>query len=335
MQKIKVTDDIEFAYQDSGAPLNKADYPTIVFIHGHTYHSGAFAKMLASAAAGGYRLILPNRRLYPGSTPYTADEIKAMDASNAPEDIATAFSKQGEYLLLFIDKIIQQLGLESVSVGGWSLGTSFMNSLVGAIEAVDAETKARVTEHVKGLIWWDPPATGHGFDDPPTGGWIPLYDESIAPEQRAQAFVSWVTQYYPHPDLEKKDCYKLIYKLDDPIKRPTFTDVPFEEILKMVDFSAGPTADNHVADFYFQPAHRILREKAFFNSKIREAWHSSTFSVVYGEQTTYNIIWGVWKLQEESEKTGLPIAFKAMPGVNHFGMYDEPQLVLSTIQSCA
>lgn len=328
--------------------------------------------MLTSAAAGGYRLILPNRRLYPGSTPYTEDEIKAMDATNTPEAIATAFSKQGEYLLLFIDKIIQQLGLKEVSLGGWSLGTSFMNSLVGAIEAVDAETKARVTEHVKGLIWWgscgfyiryiqlethelylDPPATAHGFDDPPTGGWIPLYDESIAPEQRGPAFVNWVTQYYPHPELEKKDCYKLIYKVDEPIKSPTFTDVPFEEILKMVDFSAGPTADNHVADFYFQPAHRILREKAFFNPKIREAWHSSTFSVVYGEQTTYNIIWAVWKLQEESDKTGLPIAFKSMPGVNHFvsvglfystrtlaeqgcqGMYDEPQLALSTIKSCA
>ena len=171
MQTIKVTENIEFAYQDSGAPSNKDDYTTIVFIHGHTYHSGtcttyayslslsrkytgAFEKMLQLATAGDYRLIFPNRRLYPGSTPYTAEEIKAMDATNTPENIAAEFEKQGEYLLLFIDKIIQQLGLKNVSVGGWSLGTSFMNSLVGAIEAVDIETKARVTEHVKALIWW-------------------------------------------------------------------------------------------------------------------------------------------------------------------------------------
>jgi len=246
----------------------------------------------------------------------------------------TAFSKQGEYLLLFIDKIIQELGLKGVTVGGWSLGTSFINIIVGAIEIVDAETKARVTEHVKSLVWWDPPATGHGIDDPPTGGWIPLFDETIAPEQRGPAFVNWITQYYPHPELEKKDCYKLIYKVETPEKEPTFTNVPFEEILKLVDFGAGPTADNHVADRHFQPVHRILREKAFFNAKIREAWHSSTFSVVYGEETTYNIIWAVWKLQEESEKTGLPIAFKAIPRVNHFGMYDEPELSLSIIQSC-
>jgi alpha-beta hydrolase superfamily lysophospholipase len=42
MKYMKVTDDIEFAYHDSGAPPGKADdYTTIVIIHGYTYHSGA------------------------------------------------------------------------------------------------------------------------------------------------------------------------------------------------------------------------------------------------------------------------------------------------------
>lgn len=36
----RVIDDIEFAYRDSGAPPNKADYFTVVVFHGHTFHSG-------------------------------------------------------------------------------------------------------------------------------------------------------------------------------------------------------------------------------------------------------------------------------------------------------
>lgn len=167
-------------------------------------------------------------------------------------------------------------------------------------------------------IWTDPPATCHGIIDPPTGGWIPLYDESIPLDQRPLAFGNWLTQYFPHTELEKKDCRTLVYKVEQPIKPATFTNVPFEEVLKLVDFSAGPTADNHVADFHFQPAHRILREKAFFNPTIRAAWGNAKFVVIYGEETCYNIIWAAWKLQEESEKSGLPIVFKAMPGVNHF-----------------
>lgn len=51
MKHMKVTDAIEFAYHDSGAPPGKADdYTTIVIIHGHTYHSGAFRVFQSSRA---------------------------------------------------------------------------------------------------------------------------------------------------------------------------------------------------------------------------------------------------------------------------------------------
>lgn len=40
MFKTKVTNDIEFAYHDSGPPPDKSVYDTIILIHGHTYHSG-------------------------------------------------------------------------------------------------------------------------------------------------------------------------------------------------------------------------------------------------------------------------------------------------------
>lgn len=110
--------------------------------------------MVASAPAKGYRLILPNRRLYPGSTPYTAEEIKALDSSNSTEDIVKAFARQGEYLLLLVDKLIREHKLQNVTVGGWSMGTSFMNVITGAIDLVDVETKNRVSQHVKNLVWW-------------------------------------------------------------------------------------------------------------------------------------------------------------------------------------
>jgi hypothetical protein len=110
--------------------------------------------MLDSAPAAGNRLILPNRRLYPGSTPYTADEIKAFDASNSVEGHVAAITKQGEYLLLFIDKIIQKFSLKKVVLSGWSLGTTFINAIIASIETVDPAVSKRVTESVKSIIWW-------------------------------------------------------------------------------------------------------------------------------------------------------------------------------------
>lgn len=40
MLKIKVSDENEFTYHNSNSPPNKSEYDPIIFIHGHTYHSG-------------------------------------------------------------------------------------------------------------------------------------------------------------------------------------------------------------------------------------------------------------------------------------------------------
>lgn len=51
IQYMKVTDDVEFAYLDSGAPPGKGDdYTTIIIIHGHTYHSGPFVSLTSGRA---------------------------------------------------------------------------------------------------------------------------------------------------------------------------------------------------------------------------------------------------------------------------------------------
>lgn len=194
-----------------------------------------------------------------------------------------------------------------------------MSSLLfGGVSTVYWEIRRSIYLPRNVLIPLDPPATGHGIEDPPTGGWIPLYDETLTPEQRPQVFAQWLAQYFPHPELKKKDCYKLIYKVDTPVKTPSFTGMPFSEILTKVDFTAGPAADNHIADRHFQPALRALRAKAFFDPATRAGWNDVPFVVLYGEETTYNIVWAAWQLEAEAEKTALPIRFKSIPGANHF-----------------
>lgn len=164
----------------------------------------------------------------------------------------------------------------------------------------------------------DPPSVIHGIADPPTGGWNPLYDESITLEERKQAFAQWAAQYYPHKDLDKKDCHNLLYKMPTPVKPATFTGMSFEELLTKVDLTAGENGDYRILAKHFQPVTGIVRELSLFNSNIRSAWGKVPFIVLYGEESMYNIIWAVWKLEEESAKSGLPLKFKSMPGANHF-----------------
>jgi pimeloyl-ACP methyl ester carboxylesterase len=333
MQKTEVTDGIEFAYHDSGAPPNKDDYFTVIAIHGHTYHTGTFLPFFETANSLGYRAILPNRRLYAGSTPYTKEEAEGFEPTNSPEDVAKVYLKQGEYLLLFVNNMIKEHGLKKVILTGWSLGSGFLSTMVSSITAVGEDVKARLRQTVKALVWWDPPATVHGIPDPPSGGWIPLYDETLTPEQRGQAFGQWVNQYFPHPNIDKKDCFTLIYKITTPVKPGTFSDLSFEEFLTKVDLTAGPKGDTHIGGEAFQPVGKIVRELTFFNAETRKAWGTVPFNVMYGEENPWPILWGVWQLEAESEKTGLPIKFKGMPGVNHFGMHGHPKIVFDTLST--
>ncbi|KAF8908096.1 hypothetical protein CPB84DRAFT_1767269 [Gymnopilus junonius] len=297
MPKTKVTDNIEFAYHDSGLPSSKDDdYYTFVLIHGHTHHSGSFSPMLEQASSLGYRMILPNRRLYPGSTPYTKEEVQAFEPSNSTEEITKAFLKQGEYLLLFVNNMIKEHSLKKVVVGGWSLGTSFISSMIYAITTVPEEVKARLVQTIKAIVLW---------------------------EQRGQALADWIVQYYPHPNIEKKDCYTLIYK-----------QYPLAEMLSKVDLTAGPNGDNHVADKHFQPVHGNIRKLGLFNPSIREAWASTSFNIIYGEESVYSVVWAAWQLEAEAEKTGLPLTVKGMPSANHFAMHDLPELCFQTLHAC-
>ncbi|PPQ73073.1 hypothetical protein CVT26_014639 [Gymnopilus dilepis] len=334
MLTTKVTDNIEFAYHDSGAPPNKEDYETIIVIHGHTYHSGTFSPMLQASSSLGYRVILPNRRLYPGSTPYTKEELASFEPTASPDATTAEFLKQGEYLLLFVNNVIKEHGLKKVLLVGWSLGTAFLNITVCAITAVSEEVKAHLQGSVKAIIWWDPPSSTHGIPDPPSGGWLPLTDETIPPEQRAQAFGMWLTEYYPHPNLEKKDCHTLIYKVTPPVKPASFTGLPFEELLTKIDLTAGVNGDNYIGYPHFLPAITKARELAFFSPEVRKAWGNIPFSVIYGEESPYNVQWAIWQLEAEAEKTGLPLKFKSMPGANHFAMHDFTNLAFNTLHAC-
>ena len=115
---------------------------------------GTFSRMLEQANSLGYRLILPHRRLYPGSTPYTEEESEALGPNSSTEQNTKAFLKQGEYILLLVDNLIKELGLKKVILVGWSLATAFFCSMIYSITTVPEEVKARVLQAVKSIVLW-------------------------------------------------------------------------------------------------------------------------------------------------------------------------------------
>lgn len=131
-------------------------------------------------------------------------------------------------------------------------------------------------------------------------------------------FGQWLSQYFPHKDLDKKDCKNLIYKIDPPVKTPTFTGMSFEELLTKIDLTAGGNGDTFVADPPFRPILNTVTKDALFDGTVRSAWGNIPFAIVYGEEGPYCVPWAVWKFEEQAEKAGLPLKTVSIPGGNHF-----------------
>lgn len=110
--------------------------------------------MLEQANSLGHRIILPNRRLYPGSTPYTKEEADAFGPAHSTEDITEAYLKQGEYLLLFVSNMIEEHNLRSIILVGWSLGSGFLSTMTASITSVSDQVRTNLRKTVKSLVWW-------------------------------------------------------------------------------------------------------------------------------------------------------------------------------------
>ena len=115
---------------------------------------GTFRRMTDAAPGLGYRLIVPNRRLYPGSTPYTPEEIAALQPGSPHDIFLNTLERQGLYLLEFVDSVIQAHRLEKVVVAGWSSGALFLTLIASAIAQVREEVRNRLKAHVRALILW-------------------------------------------------------------------------------------------------------------------------------------------------------------------------------------
>ncbi|KAF4615693.1 hypothetical protein D9613_012559 [Agrocybe pediades] len=296
----------------------EGEYLTIIMIQGHAFHSGAMTRMLEMAPSLGYRFICPNRGLYPGSTPYTKDETGVFQPGRPTEEAVKGYLKQGECLLLFVDNMIGEYGLKRVLITGWSLGAGFLSAMVCSLKSVEEPLGVLTVLYT----YSDPPSPVYGVPDPPTGGWAPLFDKTLTIEERQIAFGDWVVQYFPHPNIEEKNPRNLIYKNATQTKAKTYADLPPAKFLEMADFTAGDKGDSVFGEKEFARIGRVMWDLTFFNAETRRAWQDVQFGVIYGEESTWTVVWEVWRLEMEAMEKGMPVRCIGMPGVNHFGQGD-------------
>ncbi|KAJ6544334.1 Alpha/Beta hydrolase protein [Mycena capillaripes] len=338
MPSLTLKSGVVFFYTDSGAVAGGGDYTTLVIIHGHTFHSGTFQRLNPFAQPNSLRIISVNRREYPGSSPYSTEELNAFADGNDAER-ASLLEQQGRDLAMFLDALIEEKSLPQtggIALIGWSLGALFLLALIASLETLSVAAKERLSSFVHTVVLFQVPSLALGLPTP--SGWlIPHTDPDISPEDRGPAFAKWVSSYFVHGDLSTHNLDHLTYNNTDPLKLATIDNLKPEELFAMTDFAPGDKYDNIVALPPFAELVFNQTNKALFDSTVRRAWSRTRFWAVYGSAEPWNIIYGAWFLEDQSRAANDPelaINFKVMDGSNHFLVWEDPEKALNELKEC-
>ncbi|RDB18206.1 hypothetical protein Hypma_000572 [Hypsizygus marmoreus] len=325
-------DSISFQYTDSG-PVPQTDYTTLVTIHGHTFHGAIFQRLLPLASANAIRLVNVNRREYPGSTPYTAEELKTITTGSEVER-ADFLRKQGVLFALFVDGLIQKLDLPEkggVAIAGWSLGNIFAIAFATSINDVPDDTKVRLKSYVKTLILWDPPSQAFGIPEPP-GSYLPLWAPELPVEVRGAVFGKWCASYFKHGNLASRDFSELNQRDADPLRPATIETMTQEELFSVADFAPGPKCETILADSTFESVLAAQRVKLLFESTVQKEWGGVKIWHLYGDANCWNVIYSAWAIEEKDKSSS--IHTKIIEGANHFLMWESPEEAIKVLREC-
>ena len=197
-------------------------------------HTGIFAKLLPLAHAHNARVVLVNRRDYPGATPYTEDEfavlkeaselLKSDCAPAAREKLAPFMRARAREVYDLLERFVAEHDVPpaqpekntgGIVVVGWSFASAWMMALLAHVAEFgvnDVELDKfvrRVIFHGKRrprlLITFRELMSVHREDGPfhalgyppPEDPYNPLWDPALGTDG-SHVFVNWVSGYFQH-----------------------------------------------------------------------------------------------------------------------------------------
>ncbi|KAI0776700.1 Alpha/Beta hydrolase protein [Trametes elegans] len=345
-----------YVLQDSGAPEDSAGHTTVVLFHGYAWHSGIFARLIPLAHTHNARILLVNRRGYPGSEPYTEAERALLASASAQGDTveaATALESLTRFMRerarevydLLVELVKEgnvaaanrEQGTGGIIVAGWSFGSGLMTALLANLASFPAN-EVKISQYVRRVVFLDPPHHTLGFP-PPENPYNPLFDLEIPHEERERVFTNWVSGYYVHGDtidsMERKT------PLRDP--PPTLSTLTPEEVARALYLPPGGPGGSD--EILLNTGLKLglfatLREGALYlpeGETQGDLWLDTEVRYVSCERSVWEMPWGTLALKEElakSRKAGRPlrnVRLVFVKGANHFICWDQPELALRAL----
>ncbi|KDR73326.1 hypothetical protein GALMADRAFT_142438 [Galerina marginata CBS 339.88] len=342
LEKLRIVDSgVELAYYDSGAP-DQQTYTTVVALADSILHAAIFKKVGAVAPGKGIRFIALNRRNYPGSSPFTPEELDVV-LKGTEEEKDAWMKDRGHEVGKFISQIIQEKNLPPISPDGkaggivllgWSLGVGETNAAIAHADTLASSIRDRLKSYIRAYVLQECAPIILGLPMPEKN-WAPFVVEGIPADKRLPFFVQWLTSYFDHGDLSKRDLDSLEYVVPSTSKPGSIysmSKADQEEIICVGQETAIEGAYMVGFGTQFNANYR----KALFNPATRALFPHMKITYLVGDKSGSYAIASLWVLEDDSEKAGKnSINFKVAPGCNHFVQWDDPEQAVDLYMSCA
>ncbi|KAI0365122.1 hypothetical protein BV20DRAFT_776935 [Pilatotrama ljubarskyi] len=341
------------AFLDSGAPEGSSDYTTLVIIHGLGWHAANFKKLLPLAKEFNTRIVLVNRRDYPGSSPYTPDEranlARLASSSASPEgaeETASFIKQHARDIYDFLADFVKRQRIPApqghiaggIVLVGWSLGCLSMTAFLANVGSFPVGDVA-LGKYVRRVVLYEPWHGLHGYPYPPDY-YHPLHDASLSDSERLSRFDAWVSSYFDHGDVWTHGAAALEFHTpaaDPPSTASRMTAAELAESTYAPPVQPGGSELLLIQACNVQGIWAPLKDRALYLSEPvpgADNWRDVEVRYVWGDRSTWEMLWCEYlfsKELEEARAAGEPlrnIDIVHLKGANHFAHWDMPEQAL-------
>lgn len=345
---VNSTTGVRLAYLDTGAPAYTSSYTTIFAVHGMVYTNLIFQKVMSVASSNGVRFVAIQRRPFPGSTPFTDQELNVtLTGGSGDEERNFEIEMRGHEIASFVDIFIQNHNLPRVSndgksggasLLGWSVGGAYVVAAIASTGTLPVDVQTRLGAYVRSMIVYEAAPIVLGLPTP-SQNWAPLVDTTMPDDLRLPAFGQWCTGYFDHGNITLSsvhDLDSLSWILTTPEYVPTFYKIPVEELERITRYGSDGMTDLPFLFFFADQLNAVYR-MAFNDEGIGAIFPLLKRSFLCGDKTGAFGVSGLWAVQDDQVEngTGMTVDYKLVPGGNHFMMWDSPETAFSAFMDLA
>lgn len=330
----------KLAYVDSGAPSGA--YTTIFAVHGLGFNSGIFERVQEKAKDANVRFVAVTRRNYEGSTPFSEAELDVI-AGGTEKEKTTFMINRGVELLVFIDKFLVEKKTPSsqegnpnggVAIIGWSLGNTVTLAAIAHLCSAAPEVQVRLAPLIHTLILHEPSKNILGHT-PEASNWLPLtaFDQTILEDAEIPFFAWWVSAYFQHGDLSTREHEVLQYQVPAFNLRPP-TAYSLSSAGRISVIESGSPAKTDIP-YLSLSAQLLASYNAVYSKEARDLLPNMKVFLLSGENSPAFAPSTTWMVEDHDKQHGGGfIRAKMLKEINHFSMWDDPEITLQAYLDC-